>query len=76
MSKNTHLKVLIACGYYDMATPYCASRYTVSHLSLTPALRDNIVIKYYDSGHQLYTHLPSLKKMTDDASAFMNKANQ
>jgi hypothetical protein len=39
-------------------------------------LRDNIVIKYYDSGHQLYTHLPSLKKMTDDASAFVNKANQ
>ena len=76
MSKNTHLKVLIACGYYDMATPYCASRYTVSHLGLDPALRDNIVIKYYDSGHQLYTHLPSLKKMTDDASAFVNKANQ
>ena len=76
MSKNTHLKVFIACGYYDMATPYCASRYTVSHLGLDPALRDNIVIKYYDSGHQLYTHLPSLKKMTDDASAFVNKANQ
>jgi len=76
MSKNTHLKVLIACGYYDLATPYCASRYTVNHLGLDPVLRDNIVITYYDSGHQLYTHLPSLKKMTNDAAAFVNKAYQ
>jgi len=76
MSKNTHLKVLIACGYYDLATPYCVSMYTVNHLGLDTSLRDNIVIMYYESGHQLYTHLPSLKKMTNDAAAFVNKAYQ
>jgi carboxypeptidase C (cathepsin A) len=76
MSKNTNLNVLIACGYYDLATPYYAAKYTVSHLGLDPALRDNIVITYYDSGHQIYTHLPSLKKMTNDASAFVHKVCQ
>jgi carboxypeptidase C (cathepsin A) len=74
MTNNTRLKTLIACGYYDLATPYYASKYAVEHLGLDPAVRDNMVILFYDSGHQIYTHLPALKKMTEDISAFVDKA--
>jgi len=73
MSKNRHLKVFIACGYYDLATPYFATEYAVNHLGLEPVLRNNIVLEHYESGHQLYTHLPSLKKMTEDAAGFFKK---
>jgi carboxypeptidase C (cathepsin A) len=73
MSKNRHLKVFIACGYYDLATPYYATEYTINHLGLEPGLRNNIVLEHYESGHQLYTHLPSLKKMTEDIADFYKK---
>src|SRR5690606_3629368 len=31
MSMNPHLRVFAANGYYDLATPYLATRYTISH---------------------------------------------
>ncbi len=74
MSHNPHLKLLIACGYYDLATPYFASQYTVDHLDLDPAVKDNLALVFYDAGHQIYTHLPSLQKMTGDVCAFVRKA--
>jgi carboxypeptidase C (cathepsin A) len=70
MSRNQHLKVFIACGYFDLATPYYAAEYTVNHLGLEPVLRNNIVFKHYESGHQLYTRMRSLKKMTNDVAGF------
>jgi carboxypeptidase C (cathepsin A) len=73
MSRNRHLKVFIACGYYDLATPYYATEYTINHLGLEPGLRNNIVFEHYESGHQLYTHLQSLKKMTEDVAGFFEK---
>jgi hypothetical protein len=33
---NPHMRLFIASGYYDLATPYFATAYTVSHLGLDP----------------------------------------
>src|SRR5437016_5491331 len=45
---NPHLRIEIENGYYDLATPFFATEYTVSHLEgLPPDLRDNITLKYY-----------------------------
>jgi carboxypeptidase C (cathepsin A) len=74
MSENKFLKVFIASGYYDLDTSYFATKYTVNHLGLDPSLRNNITLAYYDAGHQMYTHLPSLKKLTADVSGFFRKA--
>jgi carboxypeptidase C (cathepsin A) len=73
MSKNRNLKVFIACGYFDLATPYYAAEYTVNHLGLDPILRNNIILEHYQSGHQLYTRIESLKKLTKDAAGFYKK---
>jgi carboxypeptidase C (cathepsin A) len=73
ISKNKYLKVMVASGYYDLTTPYFMNAYTVNHLGLDSSLQANITIFYYDVGHQIYVHLPSLKKLTGDASAFMSK---
>ena len=73
MSENKFLKVFIASGYYDLDTSYFAAKYTVNHLGLDRSLWNNIILAYYDAGHQMYTHLPSLKKLKTDASAFVKR---
>jgi carboxypeptidase C (cathepsin A) len=70
MIKNTHLKVMIANGFYDLATPYFATVYTVDHMNLPGDLSDNIIMKYYNSGHMMYIRKTSLKKLRDDAYTF------
>jgi carboxypeptidase C (cathepsin A) len=69
MSKNRALRVLVACGYYDLATPYFAADYTVRHLGLDPELRRNITIAYYRSGHMMYIRHADLAKLKEDAAA-------
>ncbi|MGA1874418.1 MAG: S10 family peptidase [bacterium] len=73
MSKNSHLKTFIASGYYDLATPYFAATYTLNHLGFDPALKKNVTISYYEVGHQMYVHLPSLSKLTGDVAAFIKQ---
>lgn len=68
--KNNDLKVLVACGYYDMATPYFSNLYTFSHLDLPAELRKNITFTYYEAGHMMYIHKPSLMKLKNDAAEF------
>lgn len=71
MSKNPFLKVLIANGYYDLATPYFATRYTFDHLALDPGLRDNISMTYYPAGHMMYVHEASLAQLGEDLRGFV-----
>ncbi len=68
---NPHLKVFVANGYFDLATPYFATEYTFNHLSLDPSLQANISMGYYEAGHMMYVHLPSLAKLKQDLSAFI-----
>lgn len=70
MIKNNNLKVLVASGYYDMATPYYSSIYTFSHLGLPKELMDNIAFTFYEAGHMMYIHKPSLIKLRDDTAKF------
>jgi len=71
MAKNPYMKILIACGYYDMATPFYAAEYTVSAMNLEPELRRNISFEYYEAGHMMYIEKNSLKKLHDDAAEFI-----
>lgn len=70
MSRNPQLKVFVASGYYDLATPYFATNYTLNHMGLDPALAENVTREYYYGGHMMYTHQPSLKKMKEDLVKF------
>lgn len=74
MQKNPYMKVFIANGYYDMATPFFATEYTVSAMNLDPTLRKNVSSAYYESGHMMYIEKNSLKKLKDDAAAFINSS--
>jgi len=74
MAKNPYMKILIACGYYDMATPFFAAEYTVSAMNLDPSLRKNIDFEYYDAGHMMYIDVTQLKKLKTDAASFIQRS--
>lgn len=71
MAKNPYMKVFVAQGYYDMATPFFAAEYTVSAMNLDPALRKNVQFAYYEAGHMMYIEKNSLQKLKDDAAKFV-----
>ncbi len=70
MHKNPYLKVLICNGYYDLATPYFATEYTLDHLFLQDDLKKNITMKYYEAGHMMYIEKASFLKMAGDVRGF------
>jgi carboxypeptidase C (cathepsin A) len=73
-AKNPYLKVFIAMGYYDLATPYFATEYTLSHMDIDPSLRGNIHTVDYEAGHMMYVDAKSLKKLKADVVKFLGTA--
>ena len=74
MTYNPHLKVFVANGYFDLGTPYFATEYTFNHLGLHKSLQKNVNMDYYEAGHMMYIHLPSLRKMKKDLAKFIKSA--
>jgi carboxypeptidase C (cathepsin A) len=76
MSHDPNVKVLILNGYYDVATVFYGVEYSINHLGLTPEIKKNIIMKYYEAGHMMYTHQPSLEKFKQDVSEFITSASK
>jgi len=74
MTQNPYLKVYVANGYFDLATPYFATEYTFNHLGLEGALQGNVSMSYFEAGHMMYVHMPSLKRLTEELAAFVKGA--
>ncbi len=74
MCQNPYLKVFIANGYYDFATPYFATEYTFNHLELDAELQGNISMCYYEAGHMMYVHEPSLAQLKANLAAFIQSS--
>jgi len=74
MSVNPHLKVFVANGYYDLATPYFATEYVFNHLGLDESLRGNVEMGHYEAGHMMYIHMPALEALKTDLANFIKKA--
>jgi carboxypeptidase C (cathepsin A) len=70
LAHNSGLRVFVANGYYDLATPYFATQYTVNHLDLGDDLRERVRMDYYDAGHMMYIDRPSLRKLRRDLAEF------
>ena len=74
ITHNPYLKVFVANGCYDLATPYLATRYTFDHLGLPPELRGNVIMGYYEAGHMMYVNKPSLVALKSDLTNFIHNA--
>lgn len=71
MSDNPKMKVLVMNGIYDMATPFAGTEYTFDHLGLDKKLKANVIQKYYEAGHMMYTHPESAAKFKKDVAEFI-----
>lgn len=74
MTEESNLKVLVVCGYYDLATPFNGIEETVSHIGLEPSIRKNISFAYYQSGHMVYIDQKAHDKLHKDVDAFINSS--
>lgn len=71
MTTNPHLRVLVASGYHDLATPYFATAYTLNRLNLSPEARARLVSRHYFGGHMMYHYPESRKELARDAIKFL-----
>jgi carboxypeptidase C (cathepsin A) len=71
MSRNPFMRVFVANGYYDLATPHFATEFTFNHLGLDPTLRGNIEMSYYEAGHMMYVHTESRHRMAQALRQFV-----
>jgi carboxypeptidase C (cathepsin A) len=73
-AKNPYMKLFVGCGYYDLATPYFAARYTLDHMGLDPSLRNSVSLHYYEAGHMMYIEQRSLAQLKRDVASFIQGA--
>ena len=74
MRKNPKLRVFSANGYFDLATPFFATEFDLSHMMLPPALVGNVEFGYYPSGHMVYLNVDAMKQMKADLDRFYTEA--
>jgi len=74
MSMNPFLRVHVANGYYDLATPYFATNYTFNHLELEDEALERISMSFYEAGHMMYVQERSLAELKRQMVAFIQQA--
>lgn len=70
MRRNTAMKVLVACGYFDLITPFFDAEYTFARNGI---VTERVEMKYYEGGHMMYTHEPDLIQLSQDIRAFLTE---
>lgn len=73
MTSNPDLRVFVACGHYDLATPGGGIEHTISHLPTDPARLSNVTYGYYEGGHMMYSNVDSLIRLNADLRAWLTK---
>ena len=75
MKQNPTMKVMVNGGYYDVSTPYFEGYMELRHLPVPAALRGNIEYHYYESGHMVYVHPPTLVELHDNVADFIRRTS-
>jgi carboxypeptidase C (cathepsin A) len=71
MSENPYLRVFVANGYYDLATPFAATRYTFARMGLDPEVRKNVSMDFFEGGHMMYIDRKAHAKLKKDVAEFI-----
>ena len=71
LRRNRGLRVLVASGYYDFATPFFDAEYTFASRGFLP---ERLTFTYYEAGHMMYLHQPSLDELSANLRAFIRGA--
>lgn len=76
MIKDPNMKVLILNGIFDLATVFYGVEYTINHMGLPKEIKDNIIMKYYEAGHMMYTHPASMEQFDKDVDEFIRMTSK
>ena len=76
MTYDPNLRIFSGNGYYDLATPFFATVYTLNHLNIPPQLQKNISYGFYESGHMVYLHPQALAQFHDDLERWYTETLQ
>ncbi|MDR3775114.1 MAG: peptidase S10 [Terracidiphilus sp.] len=71
MKMNPKMKIMLAGGYFDLATPFFEGVYEMHHLQIPAALQSNISYHYYEAGHMIYVKEDVLKQFGADVAEFI-----
>jgi carboxypeptidase C (cathepsin A) len=74
MAKNPYMRIYVASGYYDLATPYYATIYTLNHMGLDETAHDRLTLEEFEVGHMVYVEKNALGKLRDEVSSFIRLA--
>jgi carboxypeptidase C (cathepsin A) len=74
MAENPALRVFLAKGYYDLATPFFAAEYTFDHLGFEPGYLQRVTKAEYQAGHMMYVRKADREKLKADIAAFFRAA--
>ena len=72
--KNPFMKLFVGSGYFDLATPYFATQYTLNHMNLDQAQHAKVSLGYYGAGHMMYIQDSSLDELKKDVGKFISNA--
>lgn len=75
LTKNPYLRVFSANGYFDLATPFYGTEYTLNHLGLDPSLRSHVEYGFYPSGHMIYLNDDARRALKSDLVRFYREAS-
>lgn len=76
LTTNPGLHLLVLQGYYDLATPRLATKYDIAHLDIPAQARQRIRVEYYEAGHMMYLHEPSMQKFRNDLVSFIRETDR
>ncbi|MBL8064454.1 MAG: hypothetical protein JNM34_01220 [Chthonomonadaceae bacterium] len=74
LAKYPYMKLFVASGLYDLATPFFATEYTLAHMGLDPEVRDNFTVQEYEAGHMMYINEPCLTRLCVDVKTFVSQS--
>jgi carboxypeptidase C (cathepsin A) len=71
MTENPFLRVFVGNGYFDLATPFSATKYTFDRLGLDPEIRKNLSMGFYEGGHMMYIDRKAQAQLKKDIADFL-----
>lgn len=73
LRRNPSLRVMVAAGYFDFATPFFDAETTFARHGIHA---DRVTFHHYQAGHMMYLHRPSLDALQSDIRSFLRGAER
>lgn len=75
LSNDPAMQLMLNNGYYDTATPFFGTQYTLAHMGLPAPLEKNIHWFFYPVGHMLYLNPEVLPQVDGNIDRFIENAS-